>query len=62
MGERTSYAPGTFCWVGLATSDPAAAERFYMGLFGWDAEELPAGPVGTFTTSGRFAYRRHRFR
>jgi len=23
MGERTSYEPGTFCWVGLAT--PVAA-------------------------------------
>src|SRR5829696_8342711 len=40
MGERTHYQPGTFCWVGLATSDPAAAERFYTSLFGWEAKEL----------------------
>jgi predicted enzyme related to lactoylglutathione lyase len=29
MGERTRYQPGTFCWAGLATSDPAAAKAFY---------------------------------
>jgi uncharacterized protein len=49
MGERDHYAPGTFCMVGLATSDPAGAARFYTSLFGWQAEELPAGPAGTFT-------------
>jgi uncharacterized protein len=49
MGERTYYAPGTFCWVGLATSDPAAATAFYTSLFGWSAEELQAGEAGTFT-------------
>jgi uncharacterized protein len=49
MGERTRYEPGTFCWVGLATSDPAAAKAFYTSLFGWPAEDLPAGAAGTFT-------------
>lgn len=49
MGERSRYEPGTFCWVGLATSDPAAAERFYTSLFGWEAEELSAGEAGAFT-------------
>jgi len=49
MGERTRYEPGTFCWVGLATSDPAAATAFYTSLFGWQAEDLPAGAAGTFT-------------
>jgi predicted enzyme related to lactoylglutathione lyase len=49
MGERTRYEPGTFCWVGLATSDPAAATAFYTSLFGWEADELPAGEAGTFT-------------
>lgn len=38
MGERSRYEPGTFCWVGLATSDPAAARDFYVSVFGWDAE------------------------
>ena len=49
MGERTHYKPGTFCWVGLATSDPAAATAFYTSLFGWSAEELRAGEAGTLT-------------
>src|SRR5215212_161647 len=49
MGERTRYEPGTFCWVGLATSDPDAAKAFYTSLFGWQAEDLPAGAAGTFT-------------
>ena len=49
MGERTRYEPGTFCWVGLATSEPAAAEGFYASLFGWQAEELLAGAAVSFT-------------
>ncbi len=49
MGQRTHYEPGTFCWVGLATSDPADATAFYTSLFGWEAEDLPAGVAGTFT-------------
>jgi predicted enzyme related to lactoylglutathione lyase len=49
MGERSRYEPGTFCWAGLATSDPAAAEAFYTSLFGWEAEELDAGPAGAYT-------------
>jgi predicted enzyme related to lactoylglutathione lyase len=49
MGQRTRYEPGTFCWVGLATSDPADATAFYTSLFGWEAEDLPAGAAGTFT-------------
>jgi predicted enzyme related to lactoylglutathione lyase len=49
MGHRTRYEPGTFCWVGLATSDPADATGFYTSLFGWQAQDLPAGAAGTFT-------------
>jgi predicted enzyme related to lactoylglutathione lyase len=41
MAEFTSYAPGTPCWVDLATSDVAAARTFYSSLFGWDYEEGP---------------------
>lgn len=25
MGKRERYEPGTFCWVDLATTDPAGA-------------------------------------
>lgn len=49
MGERTSYAPGTFSWVDLATTDPAGAKAFYGRLFGWEAEDLPAGEGMTYT-------------
>jgi uncharacterized protein len=41
MSERTSYTPGTPCWVDLAMPDFEAAERFYWGLFGWKIPELP---------------------
>ena len=35
MSERTSYAPGTPCWIDLGTPDQDAAAEFYGGLFGW---------------------------
>ncbi len=41
MSERTSYAPGTPCWVDLATPDIEAAARFYGEVFGWEVPELP---------------------
>jgi uncharacterized protein len=43
MGERTGYAPGTFCWVELTTTDQAGAKEFYRRLLGWEAEDLPVG-------------------
>lgn len=41
MSERTSYAPGTPCWVDLATPDIDAAASFYGEVLGWEAPELP---------------------
>jgi len=38
-----------FCWIELATSDPAAAKRFYGDLFDWSAEEQSAGERMTYT-------------
>jgi predicted enzyme related to lactoylglutathione lyase len=43
MGERTEYAPGTFSWVDLTTTDQDAAKEFYGGLFGWEAQDIPVG-------------------
>ena len=43
MGKRTSYAPGTFSWVDLGTTDAAAAKAFYSGMFGWEMEDTDAG-------------------
>ena len=49
MQEVPKYRPGTFCWVELATTDPAAAKNFYTQLFGWDYEDKPMGPEGAYT-------------
>lgn len=56
MAERSSYVPGTPCWVDLGAADTAAAARFYGGLFGWEAATDPrpeAGGYGMFTLRGR---------
>ncbi|HEU4706914.1 MAG TPA: VOC family protein [Solirubrobacterales bacterium] len=41
MSERTSYAPGTPCWVDLGTPDVEGAARFYGAVLGWDVPEQP---------------------
>ncbi len=50
MGERESYAPGTFCWADLGTTDADAAKAFYTAVFGWEAVDAPAGEAGVYTT------------
>jgi len=49
MGERTQHKPGTFSWADLTTTDPDAAKQFYGGLFGWELEDMPAGPGMTYS-------------
>lgn len=49
MGERDSYAPGTFCWVDLGTTDAAAAKAFYVSLFGWETADTPMGEGRVYT-------------
>ena len=39
MSERSSYAPGTPCWVDLGSPDLDASIEFYGSLFGWDVPE-----------------------
>jgi predicted enzyme related to lactoylglutathione lyase len=41
MSERTSYTPGTPCWVELGTPDIEASGAFYGAVFGWEIPELP---------------------
>ena len=41
MTTTATHAPGTFSWADLGTPDPAAAKRFYTGLFGWSFEDRP---------------------
>jgi uncharacterized protein len=43
MAERTKYAPGTFSWADLSTTDQNGAKQYYSGLFGWDADDQPVG-------------------
>ena len=49
MVEINRQEPGRFCWPELATTDQEAAKRFYCEIFGWTAEDAPAGPGMTYT-------------
>src|SRR5262249_20610506 len=51
--EHRRHAPGAFCWVGLATSDPVGAKAFYCTLCGGEGEELPEGDFGAYTSRRR---------
>ena len=53
MGERTSYAHGTFSWAELATSDAGAAKDFYTGLLGWDYDDSPMGDGTVYSMAKR---------
>jgi predicted enzyme related to lactoylglutathione lyase len=49
MPDITRHEPGSFSWVELATTDTAAAKKFYGGLFGWTFTDTPAGPDVVYT-------------
>jgi uncharacterized protein len=49
MTEISRHQPGTFCWPELATTDQAAAKKFYTGLFGWTFTDQPVGPGSVYT-------------
>src|SRR5438067_2384911 len=51
MAERTSYAPGTFSWVELVTSDADAAKAFYTEVFGWAYHDNPVGDGMVYSTA-----------
>ena len=38
-GTGIAGVDGTLCWADLSTPDPAAAGKFYSGLFGWKVIE-----------------------
>lgn len=44
MTAILKYTPGEFCWTDLGTTDVAGAKKFYGGIFGWKAVDLPMGP------------------
>ena len=43
------YPDNMFCWVDLATTDPAAAKEFFSGLFGWEYFDIPTGMGGSYS-------------
>jgi uncharacterized protein len=49
MGEVTSYPNGTLCWVDLGIIELDPAKEFYRELFGWEMEDVPTPPSGTYT-------------
>jgi predicted enzyme related to lactoylglutathione lyase len=49
MRHIDKHAPGSFCWIELATTDQTAAKNFYSALFGWTPDDSPMGP-GEFYT------------
>lgn len=49
IGAMILNEPGSLCWTELTTSDTAAAETFYTGLFGWTAKRSGAGTPFEYT-------------
>ncbi len=50
MPRVEKHEPGDFCWIELATTDQAAAQRFYSELFGWTIHDVAMGPNDFYTT------------
>lgn len=46
---QLEHAPGSFCWIELATTDGPGAKKFYGDLFGWEANDNPIGPGMVYT-------------
>jgi predicted enzyme related to lactoylglutathione lyase len=46
---QLEHAPGSFCWIELATTDGPAAKKFYSELFGWESQDSPIGPDMVYT-------------
>jgi predicted enzyme related to lactoylglutathione lyase len=49
VADFTSHVPGTFSWPELATTDQKAGVAFYQALFGWNVNDIPMGPDGTYS-------------
>ena len=52
VGATVVNENGALNFNGLATRDPAAAERFYGAVFGWTALSIPAGVMWTLPGYG----------
>ena len=49
MTTFSEHKHGTFSWMELATTDAAAAKKFYGELFGWKFDDMPMGPDAVYT-------------
>jgi predicted enzyme related to lactoylglutathione lyase len=49
MTTTPTHAPGSFCWIELATTDTAGGKAFYTKLFGWTVNEIPMGEGLVYT-------------
>ena len=49
MGERTNYSAGAFSWTDLTAPDQDGAKRFYVDLFGWEADDQDIGEGMTYS-------------
>lgn len=53
MPTRSSYEPGTPCWIDLASPDVDAAKAFYSEVFGWEADDQFDDDVRIYTNFHR---------
>jgi len=49
MGTAIAGETNTLFWTELVTTNVDAAGKFYTGLFGWKANPVDMGPMGTYT-------------
>jgi predicted enzyme related to lactoylglutathione lyase len=54
LGARLVNEIGAWSWNELVTTDMEAAKAFYGGLFGWEAQDIPAAIPRASLTLGRF--------
>jgi hypothetical protein len=50
--DKRSPKPGQFCWNELATTNVAAAKKFYAGLLGWKTAPFGKGADYTLFKQG----------
>jgi predicted enzyme related to lactoylglutathione lyase len=48
MADIDRHEHGAFSWADLGTRDLPAAKDFYMGVFGWEAVDLPIPEGGVY--------------
>ncbi|MDF2691674.1 MAG: glyoxalase [Labilithrix sp.] len=49
IGSGVKNVPGSLCWNELYSTNADVARTFYTSTFGWQAEAVDMGPMGTYT-------------